>query len=58
MNESDKLLTRAQAAARLSVTTRTLDRWRRSGFVKSVVVGKVVRFRPADLADAVRRALT
>jgi excisionase family DNA binding protein len=58
MTEAEQLLTRKQAAERFRVTTRTLDRWRARGLLKCVVVGRVVRFRPEDLTDVVRRALT
>lgn len=56
-DDDTPLLTRAQAAARFRVTTRTLDRWRARGLLKAVTVGRVVRFRPEDLTAVVRRAL-
>lgn len=58
MTEVDKLLTRKEAAARFQVTTRTLDRWRRRGLLRTVAVGRVVRFRQDDLTAVIHRATT
>lgn len=58
MTEVDKLLTRKEAAATFQVTTRTLDRWRRRGLLRTVAVGRVVRFRQDDLMAVIHRATT
>jgi excisionase family DNA binding protein len=49
MPDDDTLLTRRQAADLFRIATRTLDRWRARGLVRAVTVGRVVRFRRADL---------
>jgi excisionase family DNA binding protein len=44
-----KLMTKREAADRLSISTRTLDRIRSKGEIKAVAVGGQVRFRPEDV---------
>lgn len=44
-----KLMTKREAADRLSISTRTLDRIRSKGEIKTVAVGGQVRFRPEDV---------
>jgi excisionase family DNA binding protein len=58
MTEAEQLLTRKQAAEQFRVTTRTIDRWRGRGLLKTVVVGRVVRFREEDLRAVIVRSLT
>jgi excisionase family DNA binding protein len=58
MTDAVKLLTRKEAAERFRVTTRTLDRWRARGLLKTVLVGRVVRFREDDLLSVIHRSLT
>ena len=51
----EQLLTRRQAAAVLGVSTSTLDRLTRNGFVQAVRVGKrTVRYRPESLTQALK----
>jgi len=55
------LLTEKDAAARLSLSTRTLQLWRRTGEGPSFIkMGAAVRYRPADvdafLESSVRRS--
>lgn len=44
-----KLMTKREAADRLSISTRTLDRIRSKGEIKTVTVGGQVRSRPEDV---------
>ena len=43
------LITRNEAAALLRIGTRTLDRWRASGKLRSYSVGRSIRFERADV---------
>lgn len=45
----DKLVTKKQAAARLAVSTRTIDRMAVLGQLEKVFVGPSSRFRKSDL---------
>jgi excisionase family DNA binding protein len=54
-NTPSELLTRAEAARILGISTQTLDRERRRGKLAFVTVAdKSVRIRPEDLAEYVR----
>ena len=43
------LLSPREAALRLSVSTRTLWTWTARGWLPAVRIGRLVRYRPADL---------
>jgi len=43
------LLTKAETAALLRVTQRTLDRYRAAGLVAPVYLGRTVRYRREDI---------
>ena len=45
-------LTKTEAARRLRVSTRTLDRWVRRGLVRRYEQGAVFRFKPEDVDAA------
>lgn len=47
------LLTPEEAASQLQVSPRHLFNLRKRGLIKFVKVGKLVRFRPQDIQDAV-----
>jgi excisionase family DNA binding protein len=51
----DSLLSKREAAARLGVSERTIDRERAAGRLRAVRVRGVVRFRPADLTIYVEK---
>ena len=51
--ESPELLTRKMAAARLCISTRTLDRMANDGFIERVFLGSVVRFRAKDITEVI-----
>jgi excisionase family DNA binding protein len=53
--EQDRLISREEAARLLHVSTRTLDRLRRSGDVKAVMVGRRVLFDRAALGAYARK---
>jgi excisionase family DNA binding protein len=55
--DSNKLMTKREAADRLSISTRTLDRIRSKGEIKAVQVGGQVRFRPEDVEKFISRIL-
>ncbi len=46
---SETLLTKKDAAERLKVSVRTIDRLRAKEMLRFVTVGRQVRFRAADL---------
>ncbi len=45
----EQLLTTAELAAWLQVSGRTLRRWRKTGRITAVEIGRTVRFRLSDL---------
>ena len=47
------LLTKKEAANELSISTETLDRMRRNGELKSVMVNKQVRIKLSEIARVV-----
>ena len=47
------LLTKKEAANELSISTETLDRMRRNGEIKSVMVNKQVRIQLSEIAKVV-----
>lgn len=49
MSGGERLLYPADAAARLAVSRRTLERLRQAGDVRAVTIGRAVRYREADL---------
>lgn len=49
------LLTKKEAAAWLRVSTRTLDAWMKSRAVGFIKIGRTVRFRLADIDEALNR---
>jgi excisionase family DNA binding protein len=51
----DKLLTKKEAAARLSVSVRTLDRLRSTGDIQATQVREAVRFDPAVIERYIAR---
>ncbi len=55
--EKDELLTRKQAALRMSVSVSTFDGWRRQGVVRPVpgLGDKTVRYRASDLDRLIAR---
>lgn len=44
-----RFATRREAAERLRVTERTIDRWTRAGRLKTVRVGRLVRYELTDI---------
>ena len=46
---SEQLLTTAELAAWLKVSERTLRRWRKTGRITAVEIGRTVRFRLSEL---------
>lgn len=48
-----QLLNPDEAAAHLQVSPRHLFNLRKRGLIKFVKVGKLVRFRPQDIQDAI-----
>lgn len=46
---ADEILEKPQTAARLKISTRTLDQWMRAGRVPFLKIGKTVRFRWGDV---------
>ena len=48
---NDRLLTPAEAAKMLSTTPKALDHRRRSGEIRYVMLGRLVRYRLATIQD-------
>lgn len=48
-NDDGLLLTSAQAARKLHVTTRTLLKWRKAGIVQVSQVGRRIYYRKSDI---------
>lgn len=51
-----RLLTPADLAARWSITTMTLRRWRKAGRLKASYIGRGVRFSVAEIERFEREA--
>lgn len=51
LKEEHATLTRAEAAARLKVTTNTLHRWAKSGYLVPVKVGVRTLYKAADVEE-------
>ena len=54
---ASRLLTKKEAAARLSISTRTLDRMVVQGLIETVFVVAAVRFRESDINDIVSNGI-
>ncbi len=57
MSAEDKLFSKKDVAAVCCVSTRTVERWTERGWLRKVVIGGVVRFRPDDVETLVRQGL-
>jgi hypothetical protein len=56
-DESLKLLTRKQVAARLQTCCHTIQRYQRKGLLPAVIINaRVIRYRPEDVARLIRSA--
>jgi excisionase family DNA binding protein len=55
MNNAVKLLTKKEAAERLAVSVRTLDRMRSTGEIQATMVRDAVRFDPAVIDRYIAR---
>jgi excisionase family DNA binding protein len=53
--DEDRLLTREEAADRLSISVRKLDRLREAGEIQAVQIDRAVRYHPKTLDRFVRR---
>jgi hypothetical protein len=47
----DEFITKAQLAARMKVTTRTIDSWMVKGYVPSRKIGRTVRFSWTEVCE-------
>lgn len=56
VNPPSKLLTIPEAADYMSVSSRTVERWIRSGEIPRIKIGKVVRIDPRDLEKTIERS--
>lgn len=45
----DKLLTGRQVATKFSVSTKTITRWRKAGYLTPIPVGGVYKYRLSDI---------
>ena len=54
-DEANPLLTEKQVAAFLSVTPRHLYSWRMAGFIPYYKIGRAIRFRKAEVDEALAR---
>ena len=55
--KASRLLTKKEAAARLSISTRTLDRMVVQGMIEKVFVVAAVRFRESDINEIVNHGI-
>lgn len=56
MTEHERLLVRAEAAERLRIGPRTLERWERSGYgPRPVRIARAVRYRESDINAWIRQ---
>lgn len=53
---AEALLTKKEAADRLRVTARTLERWAAAGELLPVRFGRIVRYRASDIEAFIDRA--
>ena len=53
----DKLLRKKQAAERLAISTRTLDRMVHQGLIVKVYVGNAPRFRESEIDSIVENGI-
>lgn len=56
MTTAPLVIKQKDAAAMLSVSTRTLRRWTEDGTIPSVTIGRLVRYRVSDLESLVADA--
>ncbi len=54
-DEANPMLTEKQVAAFLSVTPRHLYSWRMAGFIPYYKIGRAIRFRKAEVDEALAR---
>ena len=54
-DEANPLLTEKQVAAFLSITPRHLYSWRMAGFIPYYKIGRAIRFRKAEVDEALAR---
>ena len=55
--QDDRLLTKKEAAATLSISTRTLDRMIAAGKIDKVFVGASPRFRKSEIDQVIARGI-
>ena len=53
----DALLTTEDVAQRLACTPAAVRRWRAAGRLRAVKLGRLVRYRPADVARIAQNGL-
>ncbi len=58
VTEIETLLTEKEACAILNVSKRNLYCWRMSGLIPYLKIGVAVRFRPADVENALQQMTT
>ena len=54
-DEANPMLTEKQVAAYLSITPRHLYSWRMAGFIPYYKIGRAIRFRKAEVDEALAR---
>lgn len=53
--DADQLVTKEQAAKLLAVSEWTVDRWRRQGVLRGVVLSeRIIRYRMGDVRQLIR----
>ena len=55
MSQEEILLTRYEAAERLRISLKTLDRWREHSVLVPIVIGGVIRYRREDIDALINR---
>jgi excisionase family DNA binding protein len=58
VEQTERLLTRAEVADLMQLSQHTIDRWCREGRLPRVRVARAVRFRPSDVAALIDGAVS
>ena len=53
--ESDELLTREETCKKLNISSATIWRWKKNGYIVPVKVGSMDRYRLSDINDILSR---
>ncbi len=49
MERGEQLLTRQEVADFVGVSTKTISRWQKKGWLPVIRIGKLIRYKPTDV---------